>query len=293
MESFDIAFPNLGIYLSNVPKNFTVFGVTIALYGVVIALGMALAVTLVNYEGNRMGMPKDFWWDNAVFIILFGIVGARIYYVIFSWKDYKDNLMQVFNLRGGGLAIYGGVIAGFATVFVICRIKKTSYIQAMDAVVLGLLVGQTMGRWGNFFNRECFGEYTDSLLAMRLPIEMVRQHEITDAMWAHVGEGVNYIQVHPTFLYESGLNLCLLIVLLLYRRHKKFNGEIALGYIGGYGLIRFFVEGMRTDQLKFPGTDLAVSQCLGLACFVAAFITAVICHVRFRKKAQESEKKPE
>ena len=290
MGEFDIAFPNLGIYLQNVPKTFTVFGFTIALYGVIIATGMLLAVAFINREGNRIGMPKDFWWENAVWVLLFGIIGARIYYVVFRWDVYKGNPLEIFNLRGGGLAIYGGVIAGFTTVYVLCRIHKTSYFQAMDVVVLGLLVGQIMGRWGNFFNRECFGGYTDGLLAMRLPVDMVRFGEITQQMWEHVEEGTNYIQVHPTFLYESVLNLCLLIALYLYRDHKRFVGEVALGYIGGYGLIRFFVEGLRTDQLKLGGTGIAVSQALGILCFVAAMVAELLIRLRFRKPAKNEEK---
>ena len=174
-------------------------------------------------------------------------------------------------MRGGGMAIYGGVIAAFITLFVWCRIKKRDPRQIGDTAMAGLLLGQIIGRWGNFTNREVFGEYSDGLLAMRIPLEAVRDRtDITENISAHIAQGTNYIQVHPTFLYESVLNLLLLTVILLYFRHRKFRGEICLMYLGGYGIIRFFVEGIRTDRLKFAGTNIAVSQMLGITLFVAA-----------------------
>ena len=179
-----------------------------------------------------------------------------------------------------------GVIGAVSAVFVMAAVKKKSPFQILDTIALALLNGQMLGRWGNFFNREAFGEYTNNLLAMQLPVSAVRENEITSAMWNHVVTigGVEYIQVHPTFLYESALNLLLLIVLLLYTKHKKFNGEIALGYLGGYGIIRFFVEGIRTDQLKIGSTGIAVSQLLGMVLFIAAILADVIVRIYRRKK---------
>lgn len=284
MQPADIAFPNLGIYLTNVPKTIQIFGFPIAFYGMIIAVGVILGFTFASKEGDRLGHPKDFWWDFSVPAILFSVIGARAYYVIFSWDMYRGNLKEIINLRHGGLAIYGSAIAGFITLLVFCKIKKVSYFDAVDAAVFGLLTGQIIGRWGNFMNREAFGGYTDNLFAMRLPIDAVRQSDISADIAAHIIEGTNYIQVHPTFLYESVLNLCLLIAMFLYRKHKRFNGEMALCYIGGYGIIRFFVEGLRTDQLQIGGTGIAVSQMLGLTLFVFSLITAVFMHIRVSKK---------
>ncbi len=239
MGNMDIAFPNLGIYLRDVPKSFSVFGFTIALYGVIIAIGVLGGVLLAAHVAKLEELDADLIWDFAIYAIIFSIIGARIYYVVFRWDAYKDNLLDVFNLRNGGLAIYGAVIAAFLTLWIYCRRKKQSFLQIADICVPGLVLGQIIGRWGNFTNREVFGEYTDNLLAMRLPAQMVRTADISETIAAHMAEGTNYIQVHPTFLYESLWNLALLCIMLVYRKHKKFEGEQWLLYLGGYGLGRY------------------------------------------------------
>ena len=281
MDAGDIAFPHLNIYLNNVPKTFSVFGFEVAYYGLIIGIAVLLGVLLAVHQAKVTGQDPDLYWDFALYAIVFSIIGARVYYVVFSWDNYKDDLLSIFNTRGGGLAIYGAVIGAFLTAFIYCRVKKVSFLRLCDTGVVGLILGQVIGRWGNFMNREAFGEYTDNLFAMRLPIEAVRQHEITETMWAHVTEGVNYIQVHPTFLYESMWNLVLLCLLLLYWKHKKFEGEIAILYFGGYGLGRCMIEGLRTDQLLLPHTNLAVSQIL--AGILVVFAIVVEVSVRTKK----------
>ena len=281
MDAGDIAFPHLNIYLNNVPKTFSVFGFEVAYYGLIIGIAVLLGVLLAVHQAKVTGQDPDLYWDFALYAIVFSIIGARVYYVVFSWDNYKDDLLSIFNTRGGGLAIYGAVIGAFLTAFIYCRVKKVSFLRLCDTGVVGLILGQVIGRWGNFMNREAFGEYTDNLFAMRLPIDAVRQHEITETMWAHVTEGVNYIQVHPTFLYESVWNLVLLCLLLLYWKHKKFEGEIAILYFGGYGLGRCMIEGLRTDQLLLPHTNLAVSQIL--AGILAVFAIVVEVSVRTKK----------
>jgi phosphatidylglycerol:prolipoprotein diacylglycerol transferase len=284
MGQMDIAFPNLNIYLENVPKSFELFGLTIALYGVIIGCGFLFALLLISRIATWTGQKSDDYWDVAAYIIIFSIIGARIYYVAFSWEYYKDNLISVFYIRNGGLAIYGGVIAGFLTIFIYSLVKKKKFLLMTDTIMYGLLLGQTMGRWGNFTNREAFGEYTDGLFAMRLPMEMVRSGEITDLMWEHVTDAVNYIQVSPTFLYESMWNLCLLILLIIYCKHKKFDGEITLLYLGGYGLGRAWIEGLRTDQLILPGVGLPVSQLLAICLIIFAVVSEIIVRIRLKDK---------
>jgi phosphatidylglycerol:prolipoprotein diacylglycerol transferase len=289
MGTMDIAFPHLGIYLKNVPKSFSIFGFEIALYGVIIGIGVLCGVFLASYIAKKENMDADVIWDFAIYAIIFSIIGARIYYVVFSWDLYKDNPVSVFNIRNGGLAIYGGVIAAFLTMFVYIKIKKLSFLKLADICVPGLVLGQVIGRWGNFTNREVFGEYTDSLLAMRLPIEMVRKSDISAKISEHIIEGTNYIQVHPTFLYESLWNLALLVVMLLYRKHKKFEGEQWLLYLGGYGLGRAWIEGIRTDTLFVPGTAIAVSQLLAVILVVVALAVDVIVRLQLRKKTEQTE----
>ena len=193
---------------------------------------------------------------------------------------YKDNLLEIFNTRHGGLAIYGGVIGAVAAVFVMARVKRLSPFQILDTVALAILNGQMLGRWGNFFNREAFGGYTDSLFAMRLPLDAVRSGDVTEQMREHleVIGGVSYIQVHPTFLYESVWCAVLLILLVLYRKHKKYEGELFLLYIFGYALGRVWIEGLRTDQLLLPGIGLPVSQLLAGA--IVVFAGAALLYLR-------------
>ncbi len=284
MGSMDIAFPNMGIYLKNVPKSFSVFGFPIAFYGVIIAVGVLAGVLLAAHVAKLEGLDADLIWDFAIYAIIFSIIGARVYYVIFSWDRYRDDLLGIFNLRNGGLAIYGAVIAAFLTLWVYCARKKQSFLQLADICVPGLVLGQVIGRWGNFTNREVFGEYTDSLLAMRLPAQMVRAEDISETIAAHMAEGTNYIQVHPTFLYESLWNLGLLLLLLLYRKHKKFEGEQWLLYLGGYGLGRAWIEGIRTDTLFIPHTTIAVSQVLAAVLFAVALAADLFLRYRLRKK---------
>jgi phosphatidylglycerol:prolipoprotein diacylglycerol transferase len=293
MNATDIAFPHLGILLENVPKSFEVFGFRIALYGVIIGFAILAGILMATHDAKVTGQNPDTYWDFAIYAIIFSVIGARLYYVAFSWDLYKDNLLSIFKTREGGMAIYGGVIGAYITMFVYCKIKKLNMLQIGDTGMLGLILGQVIGRWGNFTNREAFGEYTDGLFAMRLPIEAVRTRDITDLMREHVTEGVNYIQVHPTFLYEGVLNAILLLVIWLYRKHKRFDGEIALMYLGGYGIIRFFIEGIRTDQLKIGHTNIAVSQALGLILFVFALICEIVASIRLAsvKKTGDIESK--
>ena len=289
MDSMDIAFPNLGIYLENVPQGFYIGNFFITIYGCLIALGVISGIYMAAHMAKISGQDQDLYWDFAIYAVIFSIVGARIYYVAFEWDKYKNNLLNVFNLRQGGIAIYGAVIGAFITLFVYCKIKKQRPLLMGDTAMPGLILGQVIGRWGNFFNREVFGEYTDSLFAMRLPASMVRQRDISELIRANMAEGTNYIQVHPTFLYESVLNFILFVFMLIYHKHKKFDGEICLLYLGGYGIIRFFVEGIRTDQLQIGSTGIAVSQMLGIALFVISVVVDVLVRVKLKKKSKVEE----
>ena len=223
---------------------------------------------------KRTGQNPEQYLDLAMIGIAAGILGARIYYVIFAWDYYKDDLLSIFNIRQGGLAIYGGIIGACIAVVIYSRKKKQNFSLLMDTASMSIVFGQIMGRWGNFFNREAFGDYTNNLFAMQLPVSAVRANEITQKMWDHVVtvNGVEYIQVHPTFLYESLWNVGVLLFLFWFRKRKKFNGEVFLMYLIGYGLGRIWIEGLRTDQLLLPVVGLPVSQllsgCLVVGCTI-------------------------
>ncbi len=270
----EINFPNLGIYLDHVGKNISIFGFSIAYYGIVIVTGMMIAIWIAQREAKRTGQNPEQYLDLAMIGIAAGILGARIYYVIFAWDYYKDDLLSIFNIRQGGLAIYGGIIGACIAVGIYSRKKKQNFSLLMDTASMSIVFGQIMGRWGNFFNREAFGDYTNNLFAMQLPVSAVRANEITQKMWDHVVtvNGVEYIQVHPTFLYESLWNVGVLLFLFWFRKRKKFNGEVFLMYLIGYGLGRIWIEGLRTDQLLLPVVGLPVSQllsgCLVVGCTI-------------------------
>lgn len=260
----DLSFVNLGITIEHLPNSITVFGFRIAFYGIIIGLGILAGMAIACSDAKRRGQDPDIYLDFALYAIIFSIMGARAYYVIFDWANYKDDLLQIFNLRAGGLAIYGGVIAAALTLIVFTKKRKLSFFSMADSGVLGLITGQMIGRWGNFFNCEAFGGYTDNLFAMRIRKSLVNPAMISQQLVDNeiVENGMAYIQVHPTFLYESLWNLGVLMFMLWYRKRKKFEGEMLWVYFFGYGLGRVWIEGLRTDQLRIPGTEFAVSQLL-------------------------------
>ena len=283
MEKMDIAFPHLGIYLQNVPKSFMIGNFEIALYGVIVASGMLAGIVMAAHIAKLTRQDPDLYWDVSIWIIISSIIGARAYYCIFFWDYYKDNPLQIFNLRGGGLAIYGGIIAAILMIFIYAKIKKQNALEIVDTASYGLVLGQIIGRWANFFNREVFGEYTDSLFAMRLPVEMVRDRDISASIAEHMTEGTNYIQVHPTFLYESLWNCGVLLILLLMMRRRKYHGQMILTYFFLYGAGRAWIEYIRTDQLYIAGTKIPVSLVLSLVMMAFSLIVDQIMCARIRK----------
>ena len=287
---WNINFPHLGIYLEHVGKNISIGGFTIAYYGIVIGIGIIGGLMLAQWQARRTGQDPEMYLDLAMIAVVLSIIGARVYYVVFAWDMYKDDLLSIFNIRNGGLAIYGGVLTAIATVFVFAKVKKQPFGLLTDTAGLGLILGQVVGRWGNFFNREAFGGYTDNLLAMQLPVSAVRRSDISADLAAHIMNvgGIDYIQVHPTFLYESLWNLCVLLFLIWYSPKKKFHGEVFCLYLLLYGIGRFWIEGLRTDQLIFFGTGFAVSQMLAVAMVIVSL--GIILVGRKHRKAETQAK---
>ena len=308
----DIIFPNLGIAFRKVGSFINVFGLRIAYYGIVIGFAMIIGYLVAERVAKSTKQDPNPYLDFTIIAVIISVICARIYYVIFYWSRYKDNLLSIFNIREGGLAIYGGVIGGILTAIVFTKIKKLPRWKFLDTAILGLLTGQIIGRWGNFFNREAFGTYTNGLFAMQIDVAEVNPYfnPATNAAivenayagktqalanimeireHASVINGATYISVHPTFLYESVWNLVLLILLLFRTKHKRFDGEILLLYLFGYGVGRFWIEGLRTDQLFLFNTPIAVSQLLSAILVAGSAAAYVYMDRRNRKKNAEAK----
>ena len=281
----DLIFPHLNIVIERLRNHISLFGkFDIAFYGIIIGIGMLTALFVVERNAVRHNEDPSVFYDFFILAVIAGIIGARIYYVAFEWDYYKGDILKIINIRQGGLAIYGGIIGGAIAAFVFCRVRKYPFLKLADGSVLGILTGQIIGRWGNFFNCEAFGGYTDSLFAMRIKESLVNPSMINKELLVHLitDNGISYIQVHPTFLYESCWNLITFIILFIYAGKKKMGtGDVAVRYFLCYGIGRFLIEGLRTDQLKLPGTMLAVSQILSL---LLATSMAVIIIYKKRKK---------
>lgn len=272
----EIWFPYLGIKISKLNKiAFSIFNIDIYWYGIIISLGIFLGLCFVLKEAKRTNQNQNIYTDGFIIAIIFSIIFARLYYVVFSFEYFKDNLKEIFNIRNGGIAIYGAIIGGALSYFIYCKIKKLNFLKVADTISMGLLIGQIIGRFGNFVNREAFGTYTDNIFAMRYlksqassPDSYTLQNTITI-------NGAEYIQVHPTFLYESFWNLIIFLIIYFYRKNKKFDGELISIYFIGYGIGRFCIEGLRTDALLIPYTNIAISRLLSII-FVISFVIFVL-----------------
>ena len=298
MMTVDVWFVNLGLKIRDMSRSFSVFGFDIYFYGCVIALSVLVGLSIACCAAKKTGQDPERYFELVVFAVIFGVIGARLYYVAFAWDSYKNDLLQIFNLRAGGLAIYGAVIGGVATAVIYSIKKKLNPWLTLDTACCGLIAGQCTGRWSNFINMEAFGRYTEGPLAMALNLDKVNRSMVTAEHLekSFVVDGVTYIQVHPTFLYESLWSLGVLLLLLWFtlKKKKKFDGQIFLLYLAGYSLGRLWIEGLRTDQLKIGHTDIAVSQLLA-GVLVVASICLMIVMLRRQKTAPAAaaEKSPE
>jgi phosphatidylglycerol:prolipoprotein diacylglycerol transferase len=290
-----IRFPNLGLELDYVPKSIRIFGFEFTIYGLLIALGMLLGTAFVLREARRRQKNLNDYLGMLLAALAAGFLGARLFYVAFSWSMYKANLMQIFTVRSGGMAFYGALFGGILGASLYCRNRKLPFMEMADTLSRGVLLAQIIGRWGDFFNRESFGEYTNQIFAMQLPLSSVRAGEVTGTMREELLSigGVSYVQVSPVFLYESFACLVLFLLLLVVERRKRFQGETFMWYLTWYGFIRAFVEWQRTDKLVWPGTRVGVSMGISVALFSFFGIGILVKRMMTRKRADVRKQREE
>ena len=277
-----VTFPGLGIGefdLNNVAIDFAeifaAFGKKVSSfpiywYGIIITCGIVIAFLYAIYRGKYENVKSDDIMDIALWTVVCGVIGARLYFVLMELENYipengsiVDFFKNVINLRNGGLAIYGGIIAGAITIIVVTVIKKVNFLKLWDMAAPGVMIAQALGRWGNFFNGEAFG----GIVEEGHPLYFMRMGLISNNT-KYIFKTAEMVYVHPTFLYESLWNLAGFILINIFYKKKKFNGQIACMYLAWYGFGRFFIEGLRTDSLYVPGTAIRVSQMVGIVCFV-------------------------
>ena len=284
LKDITVSFPGLGIEGGEVSsvafslgENFNVMW-----YGVVIALGMLMAIAFACFRCKQHGIKIDDLIDIAIFTIFFGVICARLYYVIFNPTNFKT-LADVIDIRSGGLAIYGGIIAGAITIVIVCLIKKISWRQLFDCAGPGVMLAQAMGRWGNFFNGEAYG----SIVEEGHPLYFLRMGLISRNTTSDFNT-LEMVYVHPCFLYECVWNVIGFILINLVYKKKKFDGQNALYYIAWYGFGRMFIEGLRTDALYIGQTGIRVSQLLGFLLFAIA-TSLIIYGLIYVKKNPDSK----
>ncbi len=284
----DIVFPKLGIEVTIDPTAFTIFGIDVQWYGLIITFGLVLAMIFAFKNMRRVGIDADRAIDAVIGGIIGGIVGARAYYVIMNWDDYKNDLLSVFNTREGGLAIFGGLIGAVLVGGIVAKFRKVKLLPLLDLCGVGFLIGQGIGRWGNFVNQEAFGTNTDSLFCMtggRIQSWITENYSIATGLNSDVALSPEYA-VHPCFLYESAwclLGAAVLAVTLI--KWRKFDGQIILMYMGWYGLGRFFIEGIRTDSLMVG--SLRISQAVAAVCVIASITLLIVLGSKVKRMGSD------
>ena len=297
-----IYFPGIGIGFDNVPTGIHIFGFEIKFYGILIAIGFFLAYLLAKYLGKKNGIDEEAYMDFLIILIPCALVGARLYYVIFNFGNFSDpsiakTLWNIINFRNGGLAVYGGLILGVTAAVIYTKKKKIDFFKFTDTIAFGILIGQILGRWGNFFNREAFGAYTSSFIRMAIPLDFYKNEGsltyyeqtgiISNQMLLNTEmvKGTECITVYPTFLLEGLWNLAVLIFLIIYYKHRKVDGEISLFYVILYGVGRFMIEALRTDSLMVG--PLKISQIVAVLCVVGGTAGYIYLRLKDKKKTEE------
>lgn len=290
-----VRFPNLQVEFGYLPKSFWIFGYEISMYGILLALGLILGVLVIVLEAKRKNQSQNMYLGAAILSLILGTVGARLWYALFHFGAYAASPEELLRLHGGGFSFFGALLGGSLALAIVAKIRKFSFGEMADTVSIGLVTGQIITAWGCFFSREAFGEYTNALFAMELPVSAVHASDVTALMRENLIDvgGTAFVRVHPLFLYESAWCLLLLLVLLARKRKKRFSGEVFMRYLAGYGFGRFFLSWLRTDELRIPGTGIAVSQIICAAMFFVFGIMVLVKRSMAKKRADVRKRRRE
>lgn len=269
--SSEVSFPGLGISVNIDSVAFTIFGLDIAWYGLIISCGMALCVILAMYQARKNKFSSELVLDIMIVSVPMALIGARLYYVLSEWSYYSKHLSDIFAIRDGGLAVYGGVLGAFLGNAIMMKIRKIPFSTCADYAVVYIPLGQAIGRWGNFFNEEAFGTTTT------LPWGMT-SNKIQAYLRMNCPELDSTMPVHPTFLYESICSFIIFFVLMYIRKKSKHAYETTASYMILYGIVRFFLEGIRTDSLYIGNTSIRTSQLLSLILVIGGIALIIVSH---------------
>lgn len=284
-----IRFDGLGINLGYVPKSLQFLGIEVSMLGILLTVSMLLGILFVVLEAKRRDQDQNVMLGAILMAVPGAVIGGRLFYVAFSWNLYKSDPMTILSLKDGGMAYYGAVLGGILFVMIYSGLRRVPFGEVADNLTFAVLIVQIFTRWGDFFNRESFGMYTEAFTAMQLPLASVRSGEVTSMMRENLLtiDGASWIQVHPTFLYESVWCAILFLIFVIIKRKKRFSGEIYMRYMAAYGFGRFFIEWLRTDQLWIPTTTLPINMILAASFFVV-FNLALVVSGAMEKKRQEA-----
>lgn len=297
-DANEIYFPKLGWRFSIDPTAFNIGNFSVAWYGIIITVGLLLALVYCFPKMKRFGLDSDRTIDAVIGGVLGGIVGARLYYVAFNWSEYKADsfgktMQNIVKTRNGGLAIYGGIIGALLVGLLICKIRKVKKLPMLDITVLGFLIGQGIGRWGNFVNQEAFGTNTNSFFGMTggtIQNRILNEASYTDGVMHVHGMDVSAFEaVHPCFLYESIWCLLGFVILAWYSKRRKYDGQLLLMYLTWYGAERSVVESIRTDSLYIGNSDLRVSQIVSIIICVTSLILQIILYTKYKRDPEAFE----
>jgi len=299
----DIIFPNIGIRINNLdPVAFSPFGLDIYWYAIFVVVGIIAGYYFGGvFAPKKTGQDPDVYTSLAIWVIPLAILGGRIFYLLFTPWPADAGFFHIFNIRAGGIGIWGVIITAVIVCAVFCRLRKISFLNLMDTAIVGLIIGHVIGRFGNFTNREAFGGYASdgAPFAMQLRFfaedgtRLVRS-PVSDELFAQAHRVINevsYIQVHPVFFYEAAINLVLFVFLNLYRKHKKFNGELIAMYFVSYGITRFILEFMRTDALMIGSSNVAVAHILSATAAIGGIAFLLYGHITVNKKKLQTAKR--